>query len=165
VQQFREALEGGRLAEAVAAYRGPLLEGFRLGGAPAFQRWVADERARLSRESQEALKRLAKRAEHEGRWDGAAEWWARAVALDPYNSRFVMRRMIALARGGDRANAILEGEAHCQRLRSELGIEPYASFLEELRRIYRAEVEPAAFFTPLPMPAARKLENPPEPDR
>jgi len=165
VQQFAQALGGGRLAEAVAVYRGPLLDGFRLGEAPVFERWVADERVRLSRECQEALKRLAKRAEHEGRWDGAAEWWARAVGLDPYNSRFVMRRMVALARGGDRANAILEGEAHCQRLKSELGIEPYASFLEELQRIYRAEVAPAAFFTPLPMPTVRKLESPPEPDQ
>jgi DNA-binding SARP family transcriptional activator len=164
VQEFTEALAAGRLAEAVSAYRGPLLDGVRLEEAPGFERWVDEERARLSRECQEALKRLAKRAELEGRWDGAADWWARALALDPLNTRFVVRRMVALARGGDRANAIREGEAHRRRLKSEMGLEPDAAFLEELERIYRAEVGTAAFFTPLPLRVAPKEGTPPEPE-
>jgi DNA-binding SARP family transcriptional activator len=164
VQDFSDAFAAGRLAEAVSAYRGPLLDGLRLEEATPFERWVEDERARLSRECQEALKRLAKRAENEGRWDAAADWWARAVALDPYNSRFVVRRMVALARAGDRANAIREGEAHCKLLKSEMGLEPDAAFLEELERILRAEVGTAAFFTPMPPPLAPKEGTPPEPE-
>jgi DNA-binding SARP family transcriptional activator len=164
VQDFEEALAAGRLAEAVSLFRGPLLDGFLMEEATRFERWVEDERARLSRECQEALKRLAKRAELESRWDAAADWWARAVSLDPCNSRFVVRRMVALARAGDRANAIREGEAHCQRLKSEMGLEPDAAFLEELERIYRAEVGTAAFFTPLPLRATPKEDTPPEPE-
>jgi DNA-binding SARP family transcriptional activator len=165
VQDLTEALAAGRLAEAVSLYRGPLLEGFRLEEDTRFQRWVEDERARLSRECQEAIKRLAKRAENDGRWDAAADWWARAVSLDPYNSRFVVRRMVALARAGDRANAIREGEAHCRLLKSEMGLEPDEAFLEELERILRAEVGTAAFFTPMPPPMAPKEGAPPEPER
>jgi len=164
VQEFTEALAAGRLAEAVSAYRGPLLDGVRMEEAPGFERWVDEERARLSREYQEALKRLAKRAELEGRWERAADWWGRALALDPLNTRFVVRRMVALARGGDRANAIREGEAHSRRLKSEMGLDPDAAFLEELERIYRAEVGTAAFFTPMPLRVAPKEGTPPEPE-
>ena len=157
VQQFSAALNAGRLSEAVAAYRGPLLDGVHIDGAPEFERWVDDERARLHRECIEAVKRLAKAAEIEGRWDAASEWWARAVALDRYNTRFVVRRMVALARAGDRANAIIEGEAHCRLLKADLDLEPDEAFHEELRRIRNLGLGAAGFFTPaFPRP------NPPE---
>jgi len=148
VQEFAEAWDAGRLAEATALYHGPLLDGFHLAGAPEFERWVEDERARLLTECIEALKRMAKRSENEGRWDEAAERWGHALALDRYNSRLVVRRMVALARGGDRANAIQEGEAHCDLLKSDLEMDPDASFLEELQRIRRGDVGPVRFFTP-----------------
>src|SRR5204862_7944764 len=35
-----EALESGRPSDAVELYRGELLEGFHVGGAPEFERWV-----------------------------------------------------------------------------------------------------------------------------
>jgi DNA-binding SARP family transcriptional activator len=150
VRQFAQALEEGRLADAVAAYSGPLLDGFYLDDAPECERWVQDERARLLRECIEAVKRLAKKAEQEGRWDDAASSWARALYLDRYNTRFVVRRMVALARGGDRANAIKEAEEHCQLLKSQLDLDPDASLLEELERLRSGEGGPANFFTPGP---------------
>ena len=115
VGAFAAALGAARLAEAVDLYRGPLLDGFHLDGSAAFERWLDDERERLFRDYQLALKRLAKKAEHEDRWDAAADWWGRAVAADRFNTRLVVRRMVALARAGDRANAVQEAEAH-QRL-------------------------------------------------
>jgi len=159
VQQFAAALAASHLAEAVAMYRGPMLDGFHVPDAPEFEHWMDDERARLFRDCQGAIKRLAKTAEREGRWDEAAEWWARAVAMDRYNSRFVARRIVALARGGDRANAIKEGEAHCQSLKSELELDPDAAFLEELDRI-RGGTWPARYFTPS---AVRLPPGPSEP--
>jgi DNA-binding SARP family transcriptional activator len=158
VQDFAEAWGAGELAAATALYHGPLLDGFHLAGAPEFERWVEDERARLLTECLEALKRLAKRSENEGRWYEAAERWGRALALDRYNSRLVVRRIVALARGGDRANAIQEGEAHCALLKSDLELDPDALFLEELQRIRRGDVKPVRFFTPA---AVRSLERKP----
>lgn len=148
VQQFAEALRAGRAGEAVALYHGPLLDGFHLASAPEFERWVDDERGQLFRECLEATKGLAKAAEQEQRWDAAAECWARAVALDPYNSRLVVRRIVALARGGDRANAIKEGETHIELLRADLELEPDPSFLEELQRIRTGGLGPIRYFTP-----------------
>lgn len=150
VREFADALTAARLADAVDLYRGPLLDGFHIDGSAAFERWVDDERARLFRERQQAVKRLAKKAEHEARWDAAADWWDRAIAADRYNSRLVVRRMVALTRAGDRANAIQEGEAHVRLLMEELELESDAAFLEELDRIRSGELGAAHFFTPAP---------------
>jgi DNA-binding SARP family transcriptional activator len=108
------------------------------------------ERARLLSERQQAVKRLAKAAEHEERWDDAAHWWGRAVAADPYNSRVVVRRMWALVRGGDRANAVKDAEAHCRLLKSELDLDPDPAFLEELESIRGGDPGVAQYFTPGP---------------
>jgi DNA-binding SARP family transcriptional activator len=150
VQEFEEALVDGRLNEAAALYRGPLLAGFQSGGSRVFEQWIDEERDRLSREYLETVKRLAKNAENEGHWDAAAGWWAKTVAQDRYNSRYVVRRMAALARAGDQANALIEAEAHGKLLKSELGMEPTQAFLEEVERIRSGMVGPVSFFTPGP---------------
>lgn len=152
VGTFRDALRAGHLEDAVGAYGGPLLDGFHIRDAPEFERWLDDERGALSRDHQQALKRLAKRAEADGRWDAAAEWWTRGVSADPYNSRMVVRLMLALARAGDRANAIRVAEAHCALLWTEMDLEPDPGFLEELERIRDGHVPPVSFFTPRASP-------------
>ncbi len=148
VQQFAAALADGRPADAVAVYGGAFLDGFHVAGSAELERWIDDERARWFREYQLALKVLAKKAESAGRWDTAADWWGRLLAADPYNSRAAVRRMVALARSGDRANAIREGEAHCRRLRAELELDPDPELLEELERIRGGAFEPSYFSTP-----------------
>lgn len=158
VEELARALSAGDLADAVDLYTGPLLDGFHIDGAREWVRWIEGERAHLLQECIGASKRLAKRGEDSGRWDEASEWWGRAVALDPYNSRSVVRHMIALTRRGDRANAIQEGEAHIRRLRSELDLDPDASFVEELERIRTGHLGPVRFFTP---PAGSPVQKPP----
>lgn len=152
VRAFRQALREGRLSDAVALYRGPLLDGFHLEDALEFERWLERERSRLHRERQEAAKQLAREAEASGRWDVAAEWWGRTVALDRYDSRLVARRIEALARAGDRAGAVLEGEAHVELLRSDLELEADPGFRDALVRIREGEI------APVPGPPASRLE-------
>jgi DNA-binding SARP family transcriptional activator len=164
VEEFARALAAGRLRDATDLYSGALLDGFHIDDALEWGRWIEGERARLLQDCASAVKRLARTAEHQGRWDEAAEWWGRAVALDRFNSRSVVRRMIALVRRGDRANAIQEGEAHIRLLRSELDLDPDPSFLEELERVRESDLGPTQFFTP---PVGSPVEEPPlasEPD-
>jgi len=142
VQAFAAALKEGRPADAVSLYQGPLLDGFHISGTPELERWIDEERTRLFRECAGALRRLAEASEEEEDWDGAAVWWGRAVALDPYDSRTVVKRMLALAESGDRANAIKEGDAHRRLLRSDLELDADPSFLEELERIRHGGPEP-----------------------
>lgn len=164
VAEFKRALSAGRLADAVYMYNGPLLDGFHIDGVPEWERWIEAERTRLFQDCQGAFKRLAKRAENQERWDEAARWWGRAVALDSFNSRLVVRRIIALGRRGDRANAIQEGEAHIKLLQSELNLDPDPSFLEELERIRQGDLGPVRFFTPPVGPPAQQPPSGSKPD-
>jgi len=128
VGAFEDALEAGRLEEAVAEYGGPLLDGFYVSDAPEFERWVDGERDRLARACSGALERLATRAETEGTPLDAVEWWRRLAAHDPYGSRVALRLAQALEAAGERAGALRAAEAHASRMREELGVEPDAAF-------------------------------------
>src|SRR5690348_16598100 len=44
---FDRAITGGLWDEALALYRGDLLDGFFISGAPEFERWLDERRARL----------------------------------------------------------------------------------------------------------------------
>jgi len=148
VAAFEEALEAGRLEDAAAEYRGPLLDGFYVSDAPEFERWVDTERDRLARACSGALERLATRAEAEGTPLDAVEWWRRLAAHDPYGSRVALRLAQALEAAGERAGALRAAEAHAARMREELGVEPDAAFTAYVEGL---RAEPAR--PPLPLPA------------
>jgi DNA-binding SARP family transcriptional activator/TolB-like protein len=119
---FEEALDGGRLSDAVELYRGELLEGFHVGGAPEFERWVETERERLARRYAAALEELASEREAAADFVGATPWWRRLAARDPYSSRIALRLMRALAAAGDRAAAVQHARLHETMLREELDV-------------------------------------------
>ena len=48
VSEFEEALDAGDRDRAAALYRGPFLDGFRVPGAPEFERWAEAERRALA---------------------------------------------------------------------------------------------------------------------
>jgi DNA-binding SARP family transcriptional activator len=150
VQRFAAAVAAADFAAATESYQGPLLDGLHVDGAPEFERWLDAERARMLRECGEALERLAGAAESAGRWREAAQWWGRAVELDPFNTVWVVRRMWSLTRSGDRANALKDGEAHRTRLEQDLELEPDPAFLDELARIRTAQVDAPHFIQPKP---------------
>ena len=52
--EFEGAADEGRLEEALALYRGDLLAGFHITGAPDFERWLEEERSRLRHRVEEA---------------------------------------------------------------------------------------------------------------
>lgn len=139
VLTFSQAVACSRLADAVRAYGGLLLDGFHLDDAPEFEYWLAAERNRLERECVEALQELAGSAEATGSWAEAARWWARAVGHDPINSHLVLRQMQAMAALGDRANAIQAWELHARRLRDEYGLEPDPAVLPRIEEIRRGD--------------------------
>jgi len=119
---FEEALDAGRLSDAVELYRGELLEGFHVGGAPEFDRWVEAERERLARRYSAALEELASEREAAVDFVGATPLWRRLAARDPYSSRIALRLMRALAGAGDRAAAVQHARLHETMLREELDV-------------------------------------------
>jgi DNA-binding SARP family transcriptional activator len=148
VQHFAQAVAAHAWSEAVVTYRGPLLAGFHVDEAPEFERWLDAERARLFRQCKWALESLAAEAERAVKWRDAARWWGRALELDPYDTRLVVRRVVALAHSGDRANALKEGEEHRHRLEVEMELQPDPAFLEELARVRRGEIGASWYSTP-----------------
>ena len=143
LDDFEAALARQDLEGAVAAYGGPLLDGFHLGGASEFERLVDGERADLAKRMGAALETLAQTASGRGDHVAAAGWWRRVAAIDPLSSRVALGLMRALEAGGDRAGALQHARDHARIVRAELDAAPDAlvtAFVADLRR------------TPLPPP-------------
>ena len=152
VAAFEDALEAGRLEDAVAAYGGPFLDGFYVADAPEFEHWVDGERDRLARAFAGALEALAARAETDGCPLKAAEWWRRLTAHDPYSARVAVRLAEALDAAGERAAALRALGAHGARVRAELEMEPEAAVRGLEQRLRAAP--PARPLPAAPPPAA-----------
>jgi DNA-binding SARP family transcriptional activator/TolB-like protein len=155
VAAFEEALEAGRAEDAVAAYGGPLLDGFYVADAPEFARWVDGERDRLARAFARALEGLADAAEGAGEPLRAAEWWARLAAHDPFSSRVALRRVRCLDMAGERARALRAADTHAALMRAELEVEPDGELLDFVERL---RSEPPRRTPPAPRAHAASAE-------
>jgi DNA-binding SARP family transcriptional activator/TolB-like protein len=133
---FEKALEARELAEALKLYGGEFLNGFHVGEAPGFERWLDGERARLRRRAREAAEALAERAEAEGRAVEAMRWLRRAMAIAPDREE-ALRRLIRILDGaGERAVAVREYEEFARRLSEDYDLEPAPetqALIEEVR--------------------------------
>jgi TolB-like protein/DNA-binding SARP family transcriptional activator/Flp pilus assembly protein TadD len=133
---FEEALDAGRLSDALDLYRGDLLEGFHVGDAPEFEQWLDAERARLADRYAKALEAVAGEREAVGDYGRAVTLWRRLASRDLYNSRVALRLMHGLAAAGDPAGAIQHARVHETLLRDELGVAPdpgLAAFVRQLQ--------------------------------
>ncbi|MBW3628071.1 MAG: hypothetical protein KY464_02125 [Gemmatimonadetes bacterium] len=124
VWEFERALEEGDPVRAMQHYRGELLEGFHLGGAPEWEEWLERERARLRYRAAASAWSLAEAAEAEGDGAGAADWGRRAADLTPGDEAPLRRLLELLARLGDRAAAVRAYEDFARRLGQEWEMEP-----------------------------------------
>ena len=131
VAEFREALAADDLARVVGIARGPFLDGFYLPSAPEFERWVEEERTRLTSTLVGTLTALASDAEADGDYEASTEWWYHLTKLDPLSGRFAAGYLEALATRGDRATALAFIRQHEAHVRRELDAEPDP----EVRRI------------------------------
>ena len=157
IAEFEEALTRGRLEDAVGRYVGPFLDGFRLPGAPEFDRWVEEERAGLAGSYAESLGKLARQAEDHGDWAGAVDWWRKAAAQDPLNGRTALRLMKAMVAAGDRTGALRHARVYEALIHEELDLPPdreVVAYAEQLRLEPPAEAAPAVAAPAASVPAA-----------
>jgi len=162
VREFERALEERELERAVELFAGTFMDGFHVGKAPGFERWVDGERARFGRRYGSALEMLAERAETEGEWRRAVELWSRLAAHDRFSSRIAARLMRALDEAGDRPAALRYARQHALLIREELGVEPDPEVVALAERLEngeaarrRAEEAPGA-----PIPKEGEVEPP-----
>jgi DNA-binding SARP family transcriptional activator/tetratricopeptide (TPR) repeat protein len=135
VTDFDIALREERYADAAALYRGPFLDGVFLRESPDFERWVEEERARLSSEFGRALERAAAEAKRGGDPRAAADWWEKHARHDPLSGRVARHYMEALVAAGDRERAIRHAAVHAQLIRQELETEPDVEVLALAERL------------------------------
>ena len=151
---FDAFVAAGRLEEAVALHRGPLL-------ADLDDDWVLEARDEHAERLGAALARLAAAA---GRPADAVGWARRRLALDPLDEDAARDLMRRLAEAGDRPGALAAYYRLSDRLRSALGLAPSAetrALAAEVRAEGAAEV-PAERPAPAAAgrPASTTLEGP-----
>ncbi|WP_322480367.1 AAA family ATPase [Thermogemmatispora sp.] len=135
---FRRLVRQGSeqaLSEAVQLYRGPLLQGFTLNGAPLFDEWLQAEEAALSHSYQAALRRLATFAEQEGRWEEAIAYLQRLVQEDPFSEADQCRLIDLYLRTHSIGRAWLQYARYEKLLQQELGLSPPANLQKRMREV------------------------------
>lgn len=122
--RFEDAVARGDFALARQTYRGVLLDGFYLQGAPAFEQWLERWRDRLARRHLAVLEALAREAERAGDLDGCIAYREELVAHDPCSAAGNIALMRALATAGRAEGAIRRARAYELAIREEYGLEP-----------------------------------------
>lgn len=149
IGDLQEALATGDHQAAADLYAGPFLDGFYLPGAPEFERWVEEERARLHSVVLGAVEQAAAAAETRGDGDATLRLWSRLTDLDPLSARHAAGRMRALARAGDRASALAHARRHEATVRRELDAEVDPA-IRDLERALRSGRPQTAWSPPAP---------------
>ncbi len=130
VAAFEEALESGRMEDALALYRGELLEGFHISGSTEFDHWSDVERSRLRRRAVASAWELSSVAEKGGDGARATKYARQAVEWAPRDESGLRRLLTLLQRRGERAEALRVFESFSRRLRQDYEIGPSDPTLE-----------------------------------
>jgi DNA-binding SARP family transcriptional activator len=133
----------GALEEALALYRGDLLEGLTVT-APSFEDWLQIERERLRTHAVNALRTLLEHYVGAKVADGAVRVALRLLELEPFDES-AHRALIRLyAESGRRSAALRQYEQCVETLRRELGADPVAETRELYRRLVSGRAESAS---------------------
>lgn len=123
------------LQRAASLYRGPFLEGFSLGEAPAFDNWIGLQREVWQHRINLVLDRISQQEFEMGKLSNAIETVTRWIALDPLHE-FARRRLIEVQlAAGDHTAALRAYEAYRLRLAEELNAQPSAEMEALLARL------------------------------
>lgn len=137
---FELACDEGRLAEALALYRGDFLKGFFVSGtSPELEQWIESERARLRGLAARTAGELVAVAERNRDIAGAAQAARRAVALEPDDEHALNRLIDLLDRCGDRAGALSAFQAFQHRLKEHYDAAPSPETTARIQTIRERE--------------------------
>lgn len=153
---FDRAIAGGRWDEALELYRGELLEGFFISGAPEFERWLDAERRRLRAAAVGGARALVERTMEVGDAAAAAQWAERGLRLAPLDEGLMQRLIGTLDRLGDRAGAVQAYEDFARRLAQEFEVRPSA----ETQALLAAVREREGVTAPIELPGPGGAERP-----
>ena len=154
VPALGESLAAARYDEAVALYRGELLEGVHVSGVgEEFEDWLVRERAQALERALRALEQLGREHEAAGRLAAAAQTAVRATQLAPFDEACVRRAVVALHASGDRGGAFFLFDSYARKLAEEFEAAPNSETIALVDRL-RAGAEPIPLAVSSPLPAA-----------
>ncbi|MDH3222843.1 MAG: hypothetical protein OEO23_03935, partial [Gemmatimonadota bacterium] len=173
VTEFERALEGGRLEEGLALYRGDLLQGFHISGSPDFDHWSDLQRSRLRRMAASAAWEIASDAQLDGNGARATRFARQALEWAPSDEAGLRRFLTLLQRYGNRAEAMEAYESFARDLRRDHGVDPSSPTVQLVEAIRggslpddlavplqgRSAAGPAA--TPIQKPGSVPTKEPP----
>jgi predicted ATPase/DNA-binding SARP family transcriptional activator len=133
-----------QLQEAVKLYRGDLLEGVQIEGAPLFDEWLAGQRERFKQLAVGALHALATHHIARQEYTAATDMLSRLLGLEPWREDGHRQLMTMLAVSGQRDAALQQYQRCCQVLDESLGIEPSAETRELYDRILAGQLAACA---------------------
>jgi DNA-binding SARP family transcriptional activator/TolB-like protein len=142
---FVQVIEAAELEMALALYRGDLLAGVFVPGAPDFERWVDGERAKLRHLAFEAAMTLGGHAEDGRDLASASRSYRRAMRIFPERGTAVRQLMNVLARSGNPVEAVLEFDRFAARLEEDYDLQPSEetrAVLETIRSSLAADASP-----------------------
>ena len=123
---FDDALSASKYRDGLDLYRGELLPGFFVSGAPGFEEWLEIQRTRLRDHASAAAWSLSKEHEANGDFAAAARWARRAVDLAPFSEAAFRRFLTLLDRSGDPAAAVHAYTKFADDIARELDMSPSA---------------------------------------
>lgn len=135
---FERLVDAGSYEDALALYRGPFLDGWFLAGAPAFERWADQQRARLERLHRLACREAVRVRRVAGDLQAAlrlANEWAEA---DPLEDEAQHRLIELLSECGRRVDALRQFALHSRLLERE-GLTPLEETVQLVARIRSAD--------------------------
>ena len=139
---FARECDAGRSVDALALYRGDLLDGLYVADAgPEFERWLEEERVSLRRRAAEAIWRCAEERRTGGARSEAATFARWAASLAPADEGGLTRLIAFLDQLGDRAGALNAYEEFARRLQQDFEAAPSPE-TQALVRSVRARTQP-----------------------
>src|SRR5262245_14559689 len=166
VVEFERLIAAGTpsaLAEAIALYRGDLLDGLDVQ-EPPFEDWLLGQRERLHETAVRALARLLAHQRATGSTEAAVQSALRLLALDPLQEPAHRALMQLYVETGRRAAALRQYQLCQSTLRRELRAEPD----KETTRLYEEILRGRDLPTPVPIAGSLNLleaRNPLEAER
>jgi len=120
------------ILQAISLYQSSFLEGFYVRNSPAFEVWVRQERARLSRLSLEGLNKLTAWFQDQKDFNTGIKYTRKWLHLDPLSESAHAQLIMLYALNGQRSSAIRQYEQCKKILKEELGVDP----LESTKTLY-----------------------------
>ena len=118
-QQFDQLMQKGATAQALDLYKGDLLPGFFLRGAPEYERWLDTERSRLRNAASAAACTAAEKLVSDGRLEEAADRSRQALSIAPDDEGVLRRAITVIANTGDVPRALHAYESFAKRIRED----------------------------------------------